>query len=260
MDTQPNLYPKTAFLYDFDNRDIVKSDIPFYLEYAAKYPGNILELACGTGRVALTLAENGCKIYGIDLSESMLEQFKLKLKDRPRTVRDNIRLVKDDMSDFQLDQDFSLIIVPFRAFQSLPTEESQRSCLKCVHKHLRIDGVFIINVFRPYKTMDESWIYPEIVQWEAVDAKTGNNIIKKHRGPKIDIANQIIYPEMIYQVVAPDGKVTEITEQLELKFYYYDQLKALLESEGFEIKEEYGYYDKTNIKDGKELIFVCGKK
>lgn len=57
MAVQPNLYTKAAFLYDFDDRDIVKSDIPFYLEYAAKYRGNILELACGTGRVSLVLAE-----------------------------------------------------------------------------------------------------------------------------------------------------------------------------------------------------------
>lgn len=43
-----NLYEKSASLYDYDPRDIVKADIPFYLEYAAKYSGEILELACGT--------------------------------------------------------------------------------------------------------------------------------------------------------------------------------------------------------------------
>lgn len=256
----PNLYLNTAFLYDFDNRDIVKSDIPFYLEYAARYSGNILELACGTGRVALELAKKGYKILGLDLSESMLEQFRLKLKHQPEAVQNNVRLARCDMSEFQLDQEFTLIIIPFRAFQSLVTEASQRNCLKCVYRHLSDDGVFIINVFRPYGPMDERWIYPEMVQWEVVDEKTGNKIIKKHRGPKIDVMNQIIYPEMIYQVIEPDGKTTEIIEPLELKYYYYDQLKSLLESEGFEIREEYGYYDKTDINDGNELIFVCGKK
>lgn len=65
--------------------------------------------------------------------------------------------------------------------------------------------------------MDESWIYPEMVQWEAKDEKTGHTIIKKHRGLRIDVANQIIYPEMIYQVLEPGGKVSEIVEPLELK-------------------------------------------
>lgn len=63
MEVRPNLFQKAAFLYDYDDRDIVKDDIPFYLEYAAKYPGTILELACGTGRVALVLAQNGYQVY-----------------------------------------------------------------------------------------------------------------------------------------------------------------------------------------------------
>jgi hypothetical protein len=65
---------------------------------------------------------------------------------------------------------------------------------------------------------------------------------------------------MIYQVIEPDGKTLEVREPLELKFYYYDQLKELLESEGFEIREQFGYYDKSSINEGKELIFVCSKK
>lgn len=260
MDIRPNLYQKVAFLYDFDNRDIVKVDIPFYLEYAAKYLGNILELACGTGRVSIILAQNGYKIYGIDLSDSMLEQFKGKLANQPKTIQDNIWIGKNDMSSFQLNKEFSLIIVPFRGFQSLTTEEAQRNCLKCVYEHLKDEGVFIINTFRPYKKLDETWVYPETIQWETIDEKTGNRIVKKHKGPKIDIINQIIYPEMIYQIIEPDGKVLEVKEPLELKYYYYDQLKELLESSGFKIKEEFGYYDKSNINDGKELIFVCGKK
>lgn len=62
MNNKSNLYQKTAFLYDFDNLEILKADLPFYLEFAAKYSGDILELACGTGRVSLVLAQNGYKV------------------------------------------------------------------------------------------------------------------------------------------------------------------------------------------------------
>ncbi|MBA7497765.1 hypothetical protein ES704_00497 [subsurface metagenome] len=48
-----NLYRVTASLYDFDQRNITKDDISFYLEYATKLHGSILELACGTGRVTI---------------------------------------------------------------------------------------------------------------------------------------------------------------------------------------------------------------
>ena len=48
-----NLYRVTASLYDLDQRNITKDDISFYLEYASKLHGSILELACGTGRVTI---------------------------------------------------------------------------------------------------------------------------------------------------------------------------------------------------------------
>jgi ubiquinone/menaquinone biosynthesis C-methylase UbiE len=259
MSDKTNLYAKSACYYDYDVRDIVKVDLPFYLEYAAKYPGEILELACGTGRVAITLAQNGYRISGIDLSASMLGQFGLKLQREPHEVRERIQFGKGDMTDFELERKFSLIIVPFRVFQCLTNTTQQKNCLQCVRRHLADQGAFIINVFQPYKKMDQSWIYPESVQWETVDVATGNRIIKKHRGVQIDIEKQIIYPEMIYQVVKADGGIVETRELLELKYYYYDQLKELLETEGFEIIEEFGYYDKSSIRQGKEMIFVCRK-
>jgi hypothetical protein len=52
-----NLYSNTADFYDYDNRDIIKDDLEFYVEYANKTKGNILELASGTGRVSLYVVE-----------------------------------------------------------------------------------------------------------------------------------------------------------------------------------------------------------
>ncbi len=51
-----NLFQVTASLHDLDQRNITQDDIPFYLEYASKLYGSILELACGTGRVTILLA------------------------------------------------------------------------------------------------------------------------------------------------------------------------------------------------------------
>lgn len=48
-----------------------------------------------------------------------------------------------------------------------------------------------------------------------------------------------------------------IEEDLKLKYYYYDQLVKHLEEAGFSIEEEYGWYDKSDIENGRELIFVC---
>ncbi len=63
--------------YDLTNRDIVE-DIPFYLNQVRKYGEPVLELACGTGRITIPLAEQGIQITGLDITDSMLAQAKKK--------------------------------------------------------------------------------------------------------------------------------------------------------------------------------------
>jgi hypothetical protein len=150
-------------------------------------------------------------------------------------------------------------IAPFRAFQALTEEYDINSCLKCVREHLSEDGFFIINVFRPYNVLYESWCYPKTVQWETIDIHTGFKITKKHWGNKIDIERQVIYPNYAYEISHESGSFERIEEKLSLKYYYYQQLKDYLKVNGLDVVEEYGWYDKSDIKNGRELIFVCGK-
>ena len=255
-----NTYQNTAWLYDYDNRDNLTADIPFYIEYATKTGEDVLELGCGTGRVAIKMAEAGFNVTGLELSDTILEIFKEKLENVKAEVADRITLVKGNMVSFNIGKKYGLIIAPFRAFQALSDEKDVINSISCISEHLAEDGLFIVNVFRPFKQLDESWCYPETIQWETIDGDTGCRIVKKHWGDKIDTQNQIVYPHYAFEITHPDGKCERIEDDLELKYYYYDQLKEYLINGGFEITEEYGWYDRSNIKEGRELIFVCRKK
>jgi ubiquinone/menaquinone biosynthesis C-methylase UbiE len=109
-----NLYGNSAKLYDADNRPIFSADIPFYLERAKKRDGKILELACGTGRITIPMAEAGIHIWGLDYSRSMLEVLKEKAGRLPLTAQKNLHAVFGDMTDFSLPERFKLIFIPFR--------------------------------------------------------------------------------------------------------------------------------------------------
>jgi len=255
-----NLFRVAAGLYDLDQRNITKDDISFYLEYASKLPGNILELACGTGRVTIPLANEGYNICGIDLSKEMLDQLKVKMENLQEEVKQRIHITQADMTNFELGRVFSLIIIPFRSFQLLISEEQQKACLHTVHRHLSEEGYFIINVFKPYAQLDKSWIQPEILDWETVDPITSNKVRRTHIRREIDLENQIIYPELIYYVTDQDGIEEKIVEPLALKYYYEEQIRNLLQSNGFKIVEEMGYYDRRQISEGPELIFICKKE
>ncbi len=255
-----NILRNSAHLYDLDQRDIVTTDIPFYLEYAKGASGNILELGCGTGRVAIPLAQAGHNITGLDLSDSMLGVFHAKLAGMPAGIKDKISIVHGNMASFSLGKKFDMIITPFRAFQALTRDDDINGCLNCVHSHLTENGIFIINVFRPFKILDESWCYPETIQWERLDEATGSKVVKKHWGERIDVANQIIYPNFAYEVIHQDDTIERFVDRLSLKYYYFEQLKKILQDAGFHIINEYGWYDKSAIENGRELIFVCKAK
>ncbi len=255
-----NLYHDIAWLYDTDNRDHLKDDIAFYIDYAKCMQGDVLELGCGTGRVSIALAEEGFNITGLDLSINMLDVFKHKLENAPY-LNKKITLVQGNMANFSLNKKFSLIIAPFRAFQALTDECDIASSLSCIKDHLTPNGIFIINTFKPYAIMDENWCYTEKIQWEQLDESTGNYVVKKHWGDRIDTAKQIIYPHLAYEVTDREGNVTRYTEDLSLKYYYEDQLAETMEKAGFMINDRYGWYDKRSIAEaGRELIFVCRVK
>ncbi len=229
------------------------------LNMQKKCGGEVLELGCGTGRVSLALARQGINVTGLDLSNPMLEIFRERVEEE-HSLKDNITIVHGNMADFHFDKRFSLIIAPFRAFQALTDNIDIENALKCIKAHLTDEGVFIVNVFKPFDVMDESWCYGETVQWERVDEKTGNYVVKKHWGDKIDVKNQVIYPHFAYEVTDSSGNTERYTEDLRLKYYYENQLAEVVTKAGFKIIERFGWYDKRSIEEAnRELIFVCKK-
>jgi len=128
------------------------NEIDFYQEMAAhakQAGGSVLELACGTGRVAIRLARSGASVVGLDLSPYMLEVAQRKSVDL-----DNIRWVEGNMRSFQLDECFGLVIITGDAFQHLNTPEDQVACLECIKCHLMPESQLVVHK----KHLDFRWL------------------------------------------------------------------------------------------------------
>ena len=100
-------FDRVARFYDLETEGL-NEDIPFYLEYAQK-GGTALELACGTGRVLIPLAEAGINAIGLDISGEMLKVAKAKSEALPEKVRDRVELLQGDMRHFDLGRRFPFI-------------------------------------------------------------------------------------------------------------------------------------------------------
>lgn len=254
-----NLNRNSAWLYDLDIRDNLVSDIPFYIEFAEKQSGNILELGCGTGRVAIPLASRGFEVTGLDLSNEMLSVFENKIADKPQLLS-KITLIHGNMANFTLKSKFKMIIAPFRVFQALTEDFNIENALERVTAHLEEDGIFIINVFNPIRDLmnEKDWPYSKRIQWSRRDDATGNYVTKSHWGNKIDVNDQVIYPNFEYKIQYSNGKTEVIVDNLKFKYYYNEQLRVLIKNAHMDLVEEYSWYDKSS-NDGREIIFVCRK-
>lgn len=263
-DTEKNLYLSDAQFYDLDNRKIVKVDIPFYMDYTAAVTGPILELACGTGRLTIPMAEAGHEMWGLEYSETMLQQFERKRSQLPAPVANRIHLIHGDMSQFELNKEFPLILLPNRSFQLLLEEKLERSCLQVIHRHLAAEGTFIIDIgnFIPNKEAEKNWLnMEEHFDWENHDPKTGCLVRRSHIRKEIDVEKQIIYPQKIYRVTKPDGNLETITKRAPWKYFSATQIRNLLLSSQFEIYKEMGSYEGDPISEtGPEFLFFCRKK
>ena len=274
MDNITNLYSDIAWIYDIEFGIVHPvPDVPFYLEYAVcqcgkdGMKGDILELGCGTGRVAMILAENGFNVTGFDLSQPMLDVFRKKLsaiKSTQPEIAERIKIIQNDMTNFSIARKFSLIIAPFRVFQALPVQEDFEKALIRVREHLSDDGIFIINIQNPDDDLfDEEFLRAEEFNDEIFDEKTGITIARYDCLERIDSLNQVIHGYYAYIATYPDGHIKRLIEPLKLKYYYRNQLRDLMEYAGFKIIDEYSWYDKSppdlNPPGSSEIIMVCKK-
>ena len=95
----------------------IAGDVAFYERVAREFGGEaggpVLELACGTGRIALPLAAAGLHVTGVDRSEAMLTMARCKLAALPASVQERLNFVNQDMSALDLAERFGFVFVPF---------------------------------------------------------------------------------------------------------------------------------------------------
>jgi ubiquinone/menaquinone biosynthesis C-methylase UbiE len=119
-------------------------DVPFYVELARETEGPLVELAVGSGRVAIPVAEaTGGPVLGIDTSPAMLAQA----RERAAAAGVELELREGDMGDLELDEPAGLVYCPFRGLLHVPTWADRRRLFERVAASLRPGGRFAWNAF-----------------------------------------------------------------------------------------------------------------
>src|SRR5437868_1724208 len=126
-------------------RDVQRGDetsaVGFLEQLAGSGPA--LELAIGTGRIALPLAARGIRVDGIDLSPAMVAKL------RAKPGGDQIAVTMGDFADVPVQGTYRLVFVVFNTLFNLLSQDDQVRCFENVAAHLTDDGSFVVEAFVP---------------------------------------------------------------------------------------------------------------
>jgi SAM-dependent methyltransferase len=144
-----------APFYDWENaRTLGRRDVPFWRTVARGARGPVLELGCGTGRIAAPLGRAGVRLVGLDRSEAMLARARRRLA---RTRLDGrVGLIRGDIRHLPFSRSsFSTVIAPYGVLQSLLRERDLAATLASVHQVLESGGTFGLELVADLPAWEE---------------------------------------------------------------------------------------------------------
>ena len=225
-----------APFYDWENAQTVgRRDVAFWRRLAAAQDGRVLELGCGTGRITVPVARAGASIVGIDRSAEMLARGRQRLK---RARLDNALLVRGDIRvlPFRSRQGFSLVMAPYGILQSLTREADLKATLASVHRVLRPDGIFGID------------LVPDLPRWSEYDRKVSLRGTRG-RSTKVTLVESVRQDErrgltiFDHEYIERRGRHSRVHRfTLTFRTLSVAQMRRRLEAAGFEITAVLGDY------------------
>lgn len=234
-------------------------DIAFFRSLAEQAGGPVLELGCGTGRVAIPLVDAGYEVVGIDRSTAMLARARAKAEAAGPEVAGRLRLVEGDMSETRAWDGFGLAFAAGRAFMSILEPDAQLRTLRLVHEQLRPDGLLAIDVFDPRLDLigpDGAPVRSDVGTF--VNPDTGRPV-------RVSVLDRVNDP--VRQRFTEHWEFAELdelghairadVEALTLRWTFRHEMRHLLVRAGFEPVAEYSDYAGSPPAYGKEQVWVA---
>jgi SAM-dependent methyltransferase len=196
------------------------ADLGLWDELAsAAAPGAVLELGCGTGRVAGHLAERGHEVVGVDVDDDLVAA----LTDRAAADELPIEAVRADVRDLELGRRFALVIAPMQLAHLLPTAADRRRMLLSIRRHLEPGGLAALTLLDA-EALEET---PQEEARELIpDVRERDGWVFSSQPLSVRRVGGGIELRRLRQVVSPDGELSEAVDVTRLAGLSPDQLEA----------------------------------
>ena len=232
------LYDSIASIYDPWSRSVTE-DVDFYVEQALASGGPVVELAVGTGRIAIPVARAGIDVIGVDSSPGMLAVARAAAEEAG--VSDHLDLRVGDLREPPVKERVPLVLCPFRTLLHMETEDEKLRALRAARSLLEPGGSFVFDVFAPSREdieeTDGLWLEREPGIFERADWDEASRTLS-------------------LSVRSDDG--SEIT--FGLHWLSAAEWSRLLDEAGLDVQSVYGWFD-GRPQDGEEdMVFVTRRR
>lgn len=243
------MYSRDAIYYDALNQFLQSEDIAFYRQVIPTEAKHLCEVACGTGRILLSLKKAGRKLTGIDLSEDMLRIA------RQKSAMQGVAAdwILADMCCLPDMDPVDVMICGYNSMQHICEPEKAQVFLQSAKAQLAPGGILIIDVFNP----NPMFLFPEGNRRELARFRTAENtevcVVEETRYYPDMLINEIVYH------YALDGNYT-FSETYTMKQYEPEVLDALIAHAGLRIMRKIGSYDGEGfIPSAPKQIYILEK-
>lgn len=215
-----------AATYDDGCDPLPEAGIDLLADLAAP-GGRALELAIGTGRVALPLAARGVAVSGIELSEAMLERLRAK----PGGGGASIPVVLGDMAVDRAEGTFDLVYLVFNTIMNLTEQDAQVACFANAAGHLRPGGAFVVETMVPALRL-----LPPGQRWVAFDVSEGHVGVDEY-----DVVTQILVSH--HATTRADGWVERFS--MPCRYVWPSELDLMARLAGLRLRDRWAGWDRS---------------
>jgi len=227
-------YDSIAELYDPWSQSVTE-DVGFYVEEARRAGGPVVELAVGTGRIAVPTAAEGIRVIGIDSSPGMLEICRRRAE--LAGVSELLELRLGELEEPPVDERVRLVTCPFRSFLHLLDDDARLRALRAARQLLVPGGRLVFDVFAP-----------------AADdiANTHGRWLERESGI-FERADWDSRARTLTLSVRGDSGASTFT----LAWLSPEEWRALLERAGFHVLGCYGWFDRRPYAGGEDTVWIA---
>jgi SAM-dependent methyltransferase len=258
LSNNPETGAALARLYDVDLLDD-PGDVDLYLALAARTGGPVLEIAAGSGRVAIPLAEAGYDVTLVDIDPAMLARADALAAESG--LEGKIDSVRTDLVGLELagGPKFGLCILALNSLLLLGSIETQKEALLTLARHLKPEGLAVVDVWVP--SADELARYDGRLSLEYVreDPETGN-VVTKMAAAQYEPARGEVVLSVLYDEGAQGEQPRRWTRVDRLKLVNADQLAFLAESAGLEVEAIGGDYEMSPAGPYDERVILVARR